>query len=58
MDISYNKVLEPLIVTVDTLRDNGTIVVTKETSPVENEYPNGTQDDNYYCEIWISVKQE
>ena len=44
--------------TVDTLRDNGTIVVTKETSPVENEYPNGTQDDNYYCEIWISVKQE
>ena len=22
------------------------------------KYPNGTQDDNYYCEIWIPVKQK
>lgn len=22
------------------------------------KYPNGTQDDKYYCEIWIPVKQK
>ncbi len=22
------------------------------------KYPNGTQDENYYCEIWIPVKRK
>ncbi len=23
-----------------------------------DKYPNGTQDENYYCEIWIPVKKK
>ncbi|MBQ2406325.1 MAG: GyrI-like domain-containing protein [Lachnospiraceae bacterium] len=23
-----------------------------------NDYPNGNQDENYYCEIWMPVKSK
>ena len=32
-------------------------VLALEESGVRFAYPNGTQDDNYYTEIWIPVKK-
>lgn len=33
-----------------------TLILVAGTYDDPKKYPNGTADDNYYCEIWIPVK--